>query len=79
MDTHVCIQCGYIMSKDSAFRIRIEPDLHRAFMNACRDQGKPAAQVLREFMRRYLDEVEAERQGDLFIAESMATYNKPKG
>jgi hypothetical protein len=38
--------------KDTGFRIRVERDLRDAFLEACRAQDKPAAQVIREFMRR---------------------------
>lgn len=42
--------------KDSALRIRIQRDLHDRFLKVCRSQDKPAAQVLREFMRDYVEE-----------------------
>jgi len=40
--------------KDVAFKIRIDEELRRAFVEACREQDRPAAQVVREFMRRYI-------------------------
>jgi hypothetical protein len=40
--------------KDVGLRIRIQKDLREAFLEACRAQDKPAAQVLREFMREYV-------------------------
>lgn len=40
--------------KDFAFKIRIDEELRRAFVEACREQDRPAAQVVREFMRRYV-------------------------
>ena len=42
------------MSKDSGLRIRIERVLRDRFIEICREQDKPAAQVLREFMRGYI-------------------------
>ena len=42
------------MSKDSGFRIRVEKDLRDEFIELCRSQDRPAAQVVREFMREYL-------------------------
>jgi hypothetical protein len=42
--------------KDSALRIRVQRDLHDRFLEICRSQDKPAAQVLREFMRDYVEE-----------------------
>lgn len=40
--------------KDVAFKIRIDEELRRAFVEACREQDRPAAQVVREFMRRFV-------------------------
>lgn len=40
--------------KDSGLRIRIERDLREKFLAACREQDRPAAQVIREFIREYV-------------------------
>lgn len=40
--------------KDSGFRIRVERELHEKFLQLCRAQDRPAAQVIREFMREYV-------------------------
>jgi hypothetical protein len=40
--------------KDAALRIRLPTDLNRQFLAICRAQDKPAAQVLREYMRSYV-------------------------
>lgn len=42
--------------KDVGLRIRVQRDLREAFLAACRSQDKPAAQVIREFMRNYVEE-----------------------
>ncbi|MBA4173820.1 MAG: hypothetical protein C0511_14505 [Hyphomicrobium sp.] len=42
------------MEKNVGFRIRIERSLRERFLEICRAQDKPAAQVLREFMRSYV-------------------------
>lgn len=42
--------------KDVGLRIRVQRELRDAFVAACRSQDKPAAQVLREFMREYIDQ-----------------------
>ena len=56
-------------TKDSAMRIRVEPDVHAAFMETCRLQGIPAAQILRQFMRSYVKQNKlAGMQGSLFKA-----------
>lgn len=40
--------------KDAGLRIRVQRELREKFLQACREQDKPAAQVLREFMREYV-------------------------
>lgn len=46
--------------KDAGLRIRVQRDLREKFLEICRAQDKPAAQVLREFMREYVIEHEAQ-------------------
>ena len=43
------------MNKDVGLRVRIDRSLRERFLNVCRAQDKPAAQVLREFMRQYVE------------------------
>lgn len=43
------------MRKNVAFKFRIDEELRQAFVETCRSQDRPAAQVLREFMRSYVD------------------------
>tara|TARA_R110002096_G_scaffold98876_1_gene219496 strand:+ start:78 stop:299 length:222 start_codon:yes stop_codon:yes gene_type:complete len=40
--------------KDAGLRIRVQRDLRDQFIATCRAQDKPAAQVIREFMRQYV-------------------------
>lgn len=40
--------------KNSGLRIRIERELREKFLEVCREQDRPAAQVIREFMREYI-------------------------
>ena len=42
------------MAKDAGLRIRVERDLRKRFLDACREQDAPGAQVLRAFMREYV-------------------------
>lgn len=44
------------MGKDVGLRIRLERALRDEFLEACRAQDRPAAQVLREFMRGFVAE-----------------------
>lgn len=54
-----CVSVGYTLSmKDSGLRIRIERELREKFIEVCRQQDRPAAQVIREFMRAYIAENE---------------------
>lgn len=52
-----CVSIVYTsaMDKDVGFRIRIDRNLRERFLEVCRAQDKPAAQVLREFMRVYIE------------------------
>ena len=51
------VSIGYtpVMMKDSGLRIRVQRDLRERFLEVCRTQDKPAAQVIREFMRDYVE------------------------
>jgi hypothetical protein len=57
------------MPKDVGLRIRIEERLRRDFVSTCKLQDKSAAQVLREFMRAYVEENITTAQGSLFPEE----------
>jgi len=45
--------------KDVGLRIRLQRELREEFLDACSEQDKPAAQVLREFMREYVQKTKA--------------------
>lgn len=67
MDTQ-CVSMCYPMQmslKDSGMRIRVEKDLRDAFVQACRAQDRPAADVLRDFMRAFTEK-QLQGQADLF-------------
>ena len=49
--------------KDVGLRIRIQRDLREQFLEVCRAQDKPAAQVIREFMRDYVAQQQPELEG----------------
>jgi hypothetical protein len=40
--------------KDAGMRIRVEPELRDQFVNLCKKNDVPAAQVLRSFMREFI-------------------------
>ena len=52
--------------KDTSFNLRIDPALKAAFTAAAEAEDKPAAQVLRDFMRAYV----ARRERRAFEAEA---------
>ena len=58
-------------TKDAGLRIRIERSLREKFLEACRTEDKPAAQVLREFMREYVAKRQVEAKRSLFSAERL--------
>lgn len=74
MDTH-CVTNVYPMDKSANYRVRVEPDLHQDFLAACRAEDQPAAQIIRRFMRRYVQAHQQSSQADMFVAESREKYN----
>lgn len=60
-----CVSNGYTCSmseKDAGMRIRVERELRDEFLEACREQDRPAAQVIRAFMRKYVRQSKASLQ-----------------
>lgn len=55
-----------MLAKDVGIRIRVERELREAFRNACLAENRDASDVLREFMRKYAEQHNNGRQGDLF-------------
>ena len=45
--------------KDAGLRIRVQRELRQKFLEACQADDRPAAQVLREFMREYVRDYES--------------------
>ena len=71
---HICVSNSYtsaMVTKDAGLRIRVERALRDKFLEACRAEDKPAAQVIREFMREYVAKHQAEAPGSLFAAEPL--------
>lgn len=58
--------------KDAGLRIRVQRELRESFLEACKAEDKPAAQVLREFMRAYvLDHQEATSADAVRVRDSI--------
>jgi hypothetical protein len=56
----------YTQVKESGLRIRVENDLREAFLTTCKREDLTAAQVLRAFMRSYVELKAGGVQPDLF-------------
>jgi len=54
------------MQKESGLRIRVERQLRDSFLLACRRNDLTAAQVLRAFMRSYIEQESLGKQSDFF-------------
>lgn len=67
-----CTQC--IAMKTSQFRIRVENTLRETFVDACKQIDRPASQVLREFMKQFVESQNVAAQSDLF--ENQGTGEK---
>lgn len=52
--------------KDAGLRIRVDRETRAAFVEACRRRDKFASDVIREFMRAFIEEELNGRQADLF-------------
>lgn len=59
--------------KESGMRIRVEAELRKQFIDACRSRDLTAAQVLRAFMRHYVSQRGSPWQSDLFDSVSAGT------
>jgi len=52
--------------KTAGLRIRVEPSLRDSFVRACKANDLSAAQVIRAFMRDYIEQNKDKLQGSLF-------------
>jgi len=70
---------GYEL-KESGLRIRVESQLREDFLRVCKKEELTAAQVLRAFMRTYIDRRMRGQQVDLFPESEMnlLTYGQGK-
>lgn len=62
-----CIRGDHM--SEAGFRIRIDTQLRQEFVRACREQDLTASQVLRAFIREYVDRHAATQQHELFKQE----------
>lgn len=71
---HSCVTNVYPVPKSANYRIRVEPELHQEFLDVCKAEDRPAAQVVREFMRNHVKKYRFASQADLFVAEQRQRY-----
>lgn len=55
-------------TQTASLTLRLDPDLHRAFLAACSARDRSAAQEVRAFMRAY---VAAHAQGELPLSDAL--------
>lgn len=65
------------MNKDAAIRIRVEKELRESFVDACHSDNRQASDVLREFMRTYVERYQL-GQGDLFSKQVTRSRSQQK-
>lgn len=58
------------MSDEVGMRIRVDEALRREFIDACKECDTTGAQVLRAFMRAYIERHAIQRQAQLFQSEN---------
>ena len=64
--------------KDAGMRIRVEPELRDKFVTLCRYNDVPAAQVLRSFMREYVQGNKTQPESQLQpLAKKAAANSRP--
>lgn len=55
------------MSKDAVFTMKIEPELREAFMAEAAAAHRPASQIVRDFMRDYVERQKKDREYDAWF------------
>jgi len=55
------------MLKEAVFTMKLEPELRAEFMAAAASEDRPASQVVREFMRAYIEERRNSREYDEYL------------
>lgn len=67
------------MVKESGMRIRVETELRKQFIDVCRSRDLTAAQVLRAFMRHYVNHRGAPWESDLFDSAPVRGVESSRG
>src|ERR1700758_3071523 len=56
-----------IMSKDVVFTVKLEPDLRDEFLAEAEATHRPASQLVREFMREFIERQRTAREHDAWF------------
>lgn len=59
--------------KLAGYRVRVDRELRDEFVSACRARDISAAQVLRSYMRSFVEQNQGTPQGDFFEQNSIST------
>lgn len=59
------------MTKQSLFTMKLEPDLHAAFMAEAEASHRPASQVVRELMRDFVVKQQESRAYEAFLRQKV--------
>lgn len=66
------------MPKQAVFTMKLEPELREEFMAEAAGEDRPASQVVRELMRRYIDERRHAREYDDFLRRKVDLARRQK-
>ncbi len=61
------------MPKEAIFTMKLEPELHAAFMAEASNEDRPASQVMRELMRDYIARKHQPREYDDYLRRKVET------
>jgi len=61
------------MLKEAVFTMKLEPELRAEFMAAVASEDRPASQIVREFMRTYIEERRNSREYDEYLRRKVET------
>jgi hypothetical protein len=59
------------MMKDTVFTVKVEADLRAAFVAEAAAMHRPAAQLIRDYMRTFIEQRRAEREHDTWFRDQV--------
>jgi predicted transcriptional regulator len=64
--------CEAMMRKDVQMSIKMEPELHEQFMAAAANRHRPAAQIIRDLMRDFVNVQATAAEHDLWFQDQVS-------